>query len=743
MADDAARSATVYAWLGATLYKLLTVSAIGWLLYVLPLSIDWDGTQIGNLMAIIAVVALPFALAYHFLGRNQYRWAYALWLTGVALAIVLASWLLASPLVLVFSSVLPLVAVITIGNWAGVAMTLGLGALVWAATVGLLGVPLSVGEAWLILATGVFNALLGWAARSELVAAAQWSLASFETARRDLTTAREWQSELAQSKADLMQANQELTRLYHRLKTLERIAEEARQAKSEFVANVSHELRTPLNMIIGFADVISHSPQIYGRRLPPSLLTDIAAIRRNAEHLAALVDDVLDLSQVEAGRMALSREWVALAPMLNEAVAVVQGLFTARGLYLEWASDPDMDNSPLPPVLCDVTRIRQVIINLLGNAARFTDEGGVRLRCDVHDREVVISVADTGAGIAEEDQQCIFEPFQQADVSTRRRHGGSGLGLTISKQFVEMHGGRMWLESRLGAGTTIYFSLPLDQPTSPLAIDGHSRMRRAITPDDETGYHLRSSHAPTPTLTDRFVVIDEEEMLPRLLARLLPEVDVEVAPDAPSAIELLRRSPAQALVINTPPFAPPAPELLGNLPFATPVITCWIPGGHAAAQRLGVMEYLIKPLTREKLLASLARLGSAAKTVLVVDDEEDELQLFARMLTTHEPRYSILQVTSGQRALSMLRSRHPDVMLLDLMMPGMNGFQVLAEKANDPAIAAIPTIIVSSRDPVGDPLLGNTLTVTQSAGLSQRHLIACMQALGEIPVSSVVKESRV
>jgi CheY-like chemotaxis protein len=152
------------------------------------------------------------------------------------------------------------------------------------------------------------------------------------------------------------------------------------------------------------------------------------------------------------------------------------------------------------------------------------------------------------------------------------------------------------------------------------------------------------------------------------------------------------------------------------------------------------MEYLIKPLAREKLLAALARLGPTVKTVLIVDDEEDELQLFARMLASHEPRYSVLQVTTGQRALSMLRSRQPDVMLLDLMMPGMNGFQVLAEKTHDATIAAIPTIIISSRDPIGDPLIGNTLTVTQGAGLSQRQLIACIQALGGILAPLVVKE---
>ena len=147
---------------------------------------------------------------------------------------------------------------------------------------------------------------------------------------------------------------------------------------------------------------------------------------------------------------------------------------------------------------------------------------------------------------------------------------------------------------------------------------------------------------------------------------------------------------------------------------------------------MGVIDYLIKPLARERLLAVLEKMGETIKTVLIVDDEEDELHLFARMLEAQEARYSILQVTTGQRALSMLRSRQPDVILLDLMMPGMSGFQVLAEKAQDPTIAHIPTIIISSRAPSGDPIVGNTLTVTQASGLSQRNLIACIHAVGQL-----------
>ena len=179
---------------------------------------------------------------------------------------------------------------------------------------------------------------------------------------------------------------------------------------------------------------------------------------------------------------------------------------------------------------------------------------------------------------------------------------------------------------------------------------------------------------------------------------------------------------------------------LGDLPFGTPAITCWLPGEHEAAKRLGVVEYLVKPLAQEKLLATLQKLGTGVKTVLIVDDEEDELQLFARMLAADEHRYSILQVTTGPRALSMLRSRRADVMLLDLNMPGMSGFQVLEEKMADASIADIPVIIISSRDPAGDPIFSNTLTVTHRPGFSQRNLVDCIQAIGAILAPSSPEE---
>ena len=728
---DDERASTVQDLLQSTTQNLLIVSAILFLASSLLLSTKWDAVRIPGLLASMLLVGLIFLLAYRLLARH-FLAALLVWMAGMALAILLGSWLLQNPAYVLLSSVLPLIAVILISSWAGVGAEVLVIVLVWAATQPPFGTPMPTDQALLVIGAGFFSGLMGWTVRGELMSVADWSMSSFDEARRNLEEARADRFELEQSRADLIQANRSLAQLSTRLKILERIAEEARQAKTEFVANVSHELRTPLNMIIGFTDIISRSPQVYGSRLPASLLTDIAAIQRNAKHLATLVNDVLDLSQVEAGRMALSRESVSLAPTIEAALSVVKTLYQSRGLYLTADVPPD-----LPPVFCDETCIRQIIINLLSNAGRFTEKGGVTIGCRDTGGEVVISVSDTGSGIAEKDRALVFEPFQQTDVSTRRRQGGSGLGLAISKQFVEMHGGRIWLESEVGVGTTIRFSLPCENPSPPLSMPVGQDLRRSINADDEMGYRLRTSRsrAPAPSLSDRLIVVDPEQTLQRLLSRYVTDIEVVPAPDVSAAIEMLYHSPAQALVVNVSPFEETPTFALGNLPLATPAITCWLPGEHDAAKRLGAVDYLVKPLAREKLWATLEKLESDVKTVLIVDDEEDELHLFARMLESEDNRYALLQVTNGPRALDMLRRRHPDVMLLDLTMPGMSGFQVLDEMHRDPSIADTPVIIISSRDPVGDPIVSNTLTVTQGSGLSQRNLMACIQALGRILAS--------
>jgi signal transduction histidine kinase/CheY-like chemotaxis protein len=579
--------------------------------------------------------------------------------------------------------------------------------------------------------------MIGWAASNPLLTAAEWSLYSLKEAHKHLFDAREQRVELLQTQEDLVQANRELARLSDRLKVLQQVADEARQAKTEFVANVSHELRTPLNMIIGFSDVIIQNPQMYGGRLPAALLTDITAIRRNTQHLSNLVNDVLDLSQVEAGRMALRKEWVSIPGIVDSALSVVKGLFESKGLYIKINM-----NSSLPLVYCDPVRIRQVIINLLSNAGRFTERGGIEVTCQPSQDVVTISVKDTGPGISESDQKKVFEPFQQIDNSIRRKYGGSGLGLTISKQFVEMHGGHMWLESQLNKGTLIGFDLPLETLADEVPAH-HQTYQRSFIPDDQTGYRLRNRpfKAPSPVVPPRYIVVESGKTLTHLLNRYLPDVEVTLVSDPNQAITELNRSPAQLLILNT--SSDETDSFPTRLPYNTPVVRCFVPGESEAAMRLGVIDYLVKPValsTLHNIIENL--LGDEEKSILVIDDEPDELHLFVRMLESMSTHHRILQATDGIRALSMIRNRKPDIILMDLIMPGMDGFQVLAEKSRDQTIGSIPVIVISARDPMGEPLLENTLSISESGGLTVANLMDCLQALSNVfsPLSEAGKK---
>jgi signal transduction histidine kinase/CheY-like chemotaxis protein len=721
-----------------------------------PDSVDW------KFWLITLTVTLACALAYYQLLQNQLVVAQAVWQLGLAGAITLALHVFQQPEIAFFYALLPLMAVVTVGWPAGLLSEGLVIALVWWLSHNPATPSLSAGYGLGVAIGGALTGLLGWAAAYALLTVTHWSLFSFEQAREKMEQARDQQMELWQIQQDLIQANRELARLSERLKAMHQVAEEARQAKEEFVANVSHELRTPLNMIIGFSEMITQSPQVYGVSLPPALLADIAAIQRNSQHLAKLVDDVLDLSQIEAGRMALSKEWASLQEIVKAAALAARPLFESRGLSLETEVAAD-----LPPIFCDSTRIRQVVLNLLSNAGRFTEQGGVRVRAWHDNSDVVVSVADTGPGIALEDRKKLFEPFQQLDGSIRRQHGGSGLGLSISKRFVEMHEGKMWLESpstalRTGpsptnipfalrtdpstadapsshstggedGGTTICFSLPLDPSSSPI-MPATGKAMRWFSPYHQYEPRTRRSKAPTVELVPRFILLEEGATLQRLFSRYMEGIEFVSVQDFEGAILELNRSPAQALIANVPPLGgmTEALDRLANLPYGTPAVTCWVPGEDEAARQLGVVRYLVKPVSRETLLSTLGKLEKKVKSVLLVDDNPEALQLFARMLSSSQGDYEVLRATSGQQALSMLRQRQPDVMMLDLIMPGMDGFQVLREKSQDPSLRETPVIVMSAKDPTGEPIVSDTLTVTRSGGLSVRNLLTCIQVVSQV-----------
>jgi len=476
-------------------------------------------------------------------------------------------------------------------------------------------------------------------------------------------------------------------------------------------------------MIIGFAELILEAPESYGRNVPRALLADLAVIYRNSRHLSSLVEDVLDLSQIEAAQMALTKERVVLYELVEAAAIAVQPLYESKGLYLE------IEIEDLPPVFCDPTRVRQVLLNLLSNAGRFTQSGGVRLRGWREGSDITVSVTDTGSGIAEEDLGRLFKPFQQLDASLRRHHGGTGLGLSISKAFIEQHGGRMWVDSEMGIGTTFFFQLPIDPPV-PL----QPSAMRWFNPYCPYEARVERSHAPVTIPPPRFVVLESGCALRRLLARYLDGIETVSVSSLEAAVEELTTAPALALLVNDATGKETLSRLgeTVRLPFGIPAIVCSIPDVNEAADLLGVSQYLVKPVSRDDLLAALSRLSPKPKSVLIVDDEPDALRLFRRMLASTECEYRVLYATNGRQALDILHDERAGAILLDLIMPEMDGFEMLARKNEDPTLCAIPVVAISARDPAGYPIVSNALSVTCRGGLSVSHLLGCIQAITQI-----------
>ena len=610
-------------------------------------------------------------------------------------------------------------ATLTISRNAGVATAAG-------STLVLLLLP----ESWLpvefsqrmLALIGVWSALgMIWLALRPLLTSVQWAWAGYERSQTLLEQARDTQVQLKQALEDLKGANMQLTRLNQLAQGMRQAAENERRAKEQFVANVSHELRTPLNMIVGFCEMLTQSPQTYGADIPPALLADLDVVLRNGQHLSSLIDDVLDLSQMDAGRIALNKERVSITEIIQAAVIAVRPLFSSKNLSLD-IQVPD----ELPFLLCDRTRIREVVLNLLSNAGRFTEQGGVQVRAWQDANDIVISVADTGPGIAEEDQVKLFQPFQQLDGTIRRRYAGTGLGLSISKSFVELHGGKMWVESKKNRGTTFFFRLPIDEPAA-LKSSGV----RWANPYQPYEQRVRPSRYRPPEARPRLVVAERGNVMQRLVGRYLSGVEIIPTADLDEALQALARVPSQALLVNDIHVGDMLERLNQSsaLPYGTPAIISFLPGLAQATDALGVFDYLVKPISREALLGSLDRLQPAVKTVLVVDDEPDALRLFRRMLSSADRDYRVLRASDGKQALSILREQRPDVILLDLMMPELDGFQLLAIKEQDPNLHEIPVILISARDPLGQPIASNMLAVVRGGGLSAHQVLTCIETL--------------
>lgn len=713
----------------STLEILIQVSLLFFLVWYLIANFLGESVNLPQLSVSLIPAVLGSWWASRLLARRL-GVALTIWMAGLIVLMGLSGYFFQRPDLLLFLLPLPMIGALIIEWWYGALVIAVLMAETW-----LLGNALPPGSSstvylQVILLGGGIGVTAGWAVSRSLLVASSWAMEGYHKAQTEMEEARKNRLELKQTQDELLHANTELSRLTERLKILYQVAEEARQVKEQFVANVSHELRTPLNMIISFSEMIMNSPRSYGVDLPSDLMADIAAIQRNSRHLSKLVNDVLSLSQIEAGRMGLTRAWASLTEIVDEAVTAVGALYKSKKLYLE--TDLPQD---LPDVFCDSTRVRQVVLNLLSNAGRFTEKGGVSIKATQDAEFIIISVADTGPGISADHQDKVFQPFQQLDGLVQRRYGGSGLGLSISKNFVELHGGKMWFESEDGVGTTFYFSLPIVEPVKMDYSSGGAK--RWFNPYQS--YEVRGPRfAEHPAVVPRYVVLEDSEVLTQIIERFITQVEVCRVRKVEDAIAELDRSPAQALLINEAAITSndDLTKKISDLPYGTPVISCWLASDDDVAHRLGATRYLVKPIDRERLLRTIAEMGDEIQTILIVDDHPEALQLFARMLHNSDKNYRVLQANNARRALDLLNTRKPDLLLLDLIMPEMDGFQLLQEKRVNPGIKDIPTIIISSQDPSGEPVVTDAIRVRRSGGLSVRELLTCIQAFSEILMPS-------
>jgi signal transduction histidine kinase/CheY-like chemotaxis protein len=547
-----------------------------------------------------------------------------------------------------------------------------------------------------------------------------WMTEYYQRAQGVLEEARNRRAEFEQSLQDLANANRQIALSNERLASLRLIAEDAQKAKAAFVAKVSHEFRTPLNMIIGLVSLTVETPSVYAEDLPLELQEDLNTVYRNCEHLASLINDVLDLSQAEAGRFTLYKERVNMKEIINSALVVTRPLVEKKGLELE-VSIPDH----LPEVYCDRTRIRQVVLNLASNAARFTDEGGLEIRVARRGEYVQFSVADTGPGIPPEDIKRIFEPFCQGSGRLWRDRPGSGLGLTISKQFVQRHGGRIWVESKVGVGTTFFVELPISAPVEHLV--GADRWMKAHWAWMESGFRTGRVGLADQTFRPRIILCDETDTLYPAFARSCDAVEFIGTGDVGQAAHEARQFPVSAVVLNST-----APEELWSLMRkarqempGTPLIGCCVPPRLQRAVEAGATTYLVKPVMQHDLEKAIRTLRKPVKRVLVVDDDPEVLRLFKRMLRVLDNAMEVTLAISGERALEEMREQLPDLVLLDVVMPGMDGWEVLKRKGEEDHLRDIPVIFISGQDPTEQPLASEVVMVTMDEGLALNQLLTC------------------
>jgi PAS domain S-box-containing protein len=470
-------------------------------------------------------------------------------------------------------------------------------------------------------------------------------------------------------------------------------AEAATQAKSVFLANMSHELRTPMNAIIGFSRLVMRRSQDV---LPQRQYENLEKILISAEHLLTLINDILDLSKIEAGHMEIHPVSFQLEALVDVCLHTLEPMVQSECIRLVKEIE-----AGLPLLTTDQDKVKQILMNLLSNAAKFTTEGTITITARHHDGEITIAVTDTGIGIPAEALEHIFEEFRQVDSSTTRQYGGTGLGLSISRRLAQLLGGDITVQSTLGVGSTFTATLPLHYGAAPLGT------RVATIPSHEESI--------SPPESDKIILaIDDDPDVIYLLRENLTEAGYRVV-GATSGEEGLQQARAlRPLAITLDILMPHKDgwQLLYELKTDTitrdiPIIVLSIVDNKALGYQLGAFDYLLKPFDREAILAALTRIPPQRGRLLVVDDDVQIVDLVRQFL--EGAPYEVVAAADGQEALEAISQQRPDILLLDLLMPRLDGFAVIERLRQDAQYHQLPIIVLTAK----------TLTSAEYARLEQ------------------------
>lgn len=534
----------------------------------------------------------------------------------------------------------------------------------------------------------------------------------------------------------------EINKRNEELDTKNKEIEKAYKVKSDFLSSMSHELRTPLNSIIGFSSVLL-GPS--GDPLTPDQRMALEKVLKNGKHLLQLINDILDISKLESGRMSLSIETEDVATVLSNCIMLVEPLVQSKRLTMSQDMQPN-----LPTLSTDIVKVRQILVNLLSNAAKFTESGGISIKVTQQQGGIIsFGVKDSGIGIAEKDYGKVFEEFQQVDTSNTRKYKGTGLGLPIAKKLARMLGGDLTLESVIGEGSTFTLTIPAKIPQSLL--DAHAQPQPPLLkrPEPVVQRPVPSTPLPNPPPVSGQVQIlsidDDPDVIEILRQYLIPEgysIVGALSGDEGIAMAMSMKPALITLDIMMPKKDgwQVLRELKANPQTRDiPVIIHSIVDNKPLAMSLGAVDVMTKPTDPKRLLMLVQKFNqSGDKFILLVDDNLD-FALSCKDLLKQDG-FSVKLATRGEEALKILNESIPSMILLDLVMPGMDGFKVVKELQQKELWKKIPVVVLTGKtltdedhkelDPfVADYLMKETFTTAAIMN-------AIRKTIGAVPSST-------